>query len=73
LLVVGEASSRVAATPVDSKPTGELAAVVPHSANPLAIEHRGPYPGGDSTRRSSWSAVTIVRLRSHPSLHSDSR
>jgi hypothetical protein len=72
LLGSGSVSSGVVSTPVDSKPTGEIAALALRHVGALWIEHRGLQTGDDSTSHATELSVAVASAvtRSHPWLQS---
>jgi len=63
----GSVSSGVVSTPVDSKPTGEIAALALGRVGALWIEHRGLQTGDESTSDASELSVAVASAvnRSH--------
>ena len=69
---VDRGSSGVASTPVDSKPTGEIAALALRRVGASPVEHRGLQTGHESTSRSNEISVAGASAvaRSHRWLQS---
>ena len=67
LLGGGSGSSGVVSTPVDSKPTGEIAALALRRVGALPVEHRGLQTGDESTSHANELSVAVASAvtRSH--------